>query len=131
MKLAPRNPIGKVMVSILAFEAVVFGLAIAGMIQVDNVPVPIAVTAATLGVVLAVVAIALLRFPVGYLLGWITQRRGVGHALLGQVCRDLMIAEFPAAEVHGVDDPAAEAFLVAAGAQPGPGYDVLVKPLGS
>lgn len=43
------------------------------------------------------------------------RRRGIGHALLGQVCRDLMIAEFPAAEVHGVDTPETEAFLVAAG----------------
>ena len=82
MKLAPRNPMGKVMVSILAFEAVVFGLAIAGMIQVDNVPVPVAVTAATVGIVLAVGAIALLRFPVGYLLGWITQVFAVAMGLL-------------------------------------------------
>ena len=30
------------------------------------------------------------------------RRRGVGHALLGQICRDLMIADFPVAEVPGV-----------------------------
>ena len=41
--------------------------------------------------------------------------RGVGHALLAQICRDLMIADFPFAEVPGVTDEAAEAFLVAAG----------------
>lgn len=58
------------------------------------------------------------------------RRRGVGHALLGQICRDLMIAEFSAAEVHGIDDPDAEAFLLAAGARPGRDYEVLVKPLG-
>ena len=52
-------------------------------------------------------------------------------ALLGQICRDLMIAEFPAAEVHGVDDPEAEAFLVAAGGRPGRDYEVLVKALGA
>ncbi|MEN0072047.1 MAG: DUF4233 domain-containing protein [Propionicimonas sp.] len=82
MRLAARNPMGKVMVSILAFEAVVFGLAIAGMIQVDNVPVNVAVTAACIGIVLAVTALALLRFPIGYLLGWITQVVAVGLGLL-------------------------------------------------
>jgi len=82
VRLAPRNPMGKVMVSILAFEAIVFGLAIAGMIQVDNVPVPVAVTAATAGIVLAVAAIALLRRPIGYLLGWVTQVVAIGLGVL-------------------------------------------------
>lgn len=82
MRLAPRNPMGKVMISILAFEAVTFGLAIAGMIQVDNVPVAVAVTAACIGIVLAVIAVALLRRPVGYLLGWITQVYVIGLGLL-------------------------------------------------
>jgi len=46
------------------------------------------------------------------------RRRGIGAALLGQICRDLMIADFPAAEVPGVDDGdvEVEGFLVAAGA---------------
>ncbi len=57
------------------------------------------------------------------------RRRGVGHALLGQICRDLMIADFPAAEVHGVADPDIEAFLGAAGARPGRRYRVLARPL--
>ncbi len=82
MRLAPKNPMGKVMLSILAFEAVVFGLAIAGMIQVDNVPVPVAVGAASVGMALAIAACALLRFPVGYLLGWVTQGVAVGLGLL-------------------------------------------------
>lgn len=82
MRLAPRNPMGKVMLSILAFEAIVFGLAIAGMIQVDNVPVPVAVTAATSGMVLAITAAALLRHAVGYLLGWATQLVAVGLGVL-------------------------------------------------
>ncbi len=43
------------------------------------------------------------------------RRRGVGHALLAQICRDLMIAEFPTAEVPGLRDAGAEAFAVAAG----------------
>jgi GNAT superfamily N-acetyltransferase len=57
------------------------------------------------------------------------RRRGVGHALLGQICRDLMIADFPAAEVHGVAAPDVEAFLQAAGAVPGRRYRVLARPL--
>jgi hypothetical protein len=64
---------GRVMLSILAFEAVVCGLAIAGMIQVEAMPVA---TSALLGAgaaLLALVAAALLRTPVGYPLGWLTQ----------------------------------------------------------
>ena len=57
------------------------------------------------------------------------RRRGVGHALLGQICRDLMIADFPAAEVHGVGAPDVEAFLRSAGATPGRRYRVLARPL--
>ena len=45
------------------------------------------------------------------------QRRGVGSALLGQLCRDLMIAEFPRLVVSDADS-GAEAFLRAAGAAP-------------
>lgn len=82
MRLAAKNPMTKVMVSILAFEAVVFGLAIAGMIQVDNVPVPVAVGAAVVGIVIAVAACALLRHPIGYLLGWVTQGLVVGIGVL-------------------------------------------------
>jgi GNAT superfamily N-acetyltransferase len=45
------------------------------------------------------------------------RRRGIGHALLGQVCRDLMIAEFPFVEAPGVSDAGVEEFLIAAGAK--------------
>lgn len=82
MRLTAKNPMGKAMLSILAFEAVVFGLAIAGMIQVDNVPVSVAVTASGIGIVLAVAAAALLRRPIGYLLGWLTQLFAVGLGVL-------------------------------------------------
>ncbi len=61
------------------------------------------------------------------------RRKGVGHALLGQICRDLMIAEFRAAEVHGIaeGDTAAEAFLRAAGAEQARSYRILARPLGA
>jgi hypothetical protein len=46
------------------------------------------------------------------------RRRGVGHALLAQICRDLMIADFPIAEVPEVDPVSFGAFLAAAGSSP-------------
>ena len=45
------------------------------------------------------------------------RRRGVGAALLGQLCRDLMIAEFPRLIVAEAED-GAESFLRSAGATP-------------
>ena len=54
MGLDRTNPMGRVMLSILAFEAIVFGLAIAGMIQVDAVSVPVAFGIAGVVVVLLI-----------------------------------------------------------------------------
>ena len=82
MKLGPKNPMRSPLLSVLIFEAVVFGLAIAGMIQVDNIPTPVAVTVASIGIVLAVAATALFRTPVGYPLGWLTQLYAVGMGVL-------------------------------------------------
>ena len=73
MRLHPQNPMGRVALSILAFEALVCGLAIAGLIQIEAMPVG---TSALLGggsALLAAIAAALLRTPVGYPLGWLTQ----------------------------------------------------------
>lgn len=73
MRLLPTNPMGRVMTSILAFEAIVFGLAIAGMIQVSELPVPVSFGLGFGAAVLAVLAAALLRRSAGYALGWLTQ----------------------------------------------------------
>lgn len=73
MRLAPTNPMGRVMLSILVFEAVVFGLAIAGMIQVSDLPTGTAFGLGFGAAVLALAAAALLRRPPGYALGWLTQ----------------------------------------------------------
>ena len=73
MSLDPKNPMGRVMLSILAFEAIVFGLAIAGMIQVSDVDVAVAFGLGFGALALALVAAALLRRPIGYALGWLTQ----------------------------------------------------------
>lgn len=46
------------------------------------------------------------------------RRRGVGHALLGQVCRDLMIADFPFVEIPEVASESVERFAITAGSSP-------------
>jgi GNAT superfamily N-acetyltransferase len=57
------------------------------------------------------------------------RRSGIGHALLGQICRDLMIADFGAAEVPGIAADDAEAFLMAAGATRRRDHRTMAKPL--
>jgi len=71
--LAPTNPMGRVMMSILIFEAIIFGLAIAGMIQVSSLEVPLSFGLGLGAAALAIVASGLLRRPGGYWLGWLTQ----------------------------------------------------------
>lgn len=75
--LTPRNPMRVVLLSVLLFEVVVFGLAIPVMILVSHVdPLP----AALLGsgsAVLALLAAGLLRKPVGYPIGWLAQLAGI------------------------------------------------------
>jgi hypothetical protein len=78
VKLASTNPMGRVMLSILVFEAIIFGLAIAGMIQVSALSVQLSFGLGLGAAVLAIVAAALLRCPGGYLLGWLTQAVAVG-----------------------------------------------------
>ncbi len=81
MRLAAKNPMGRVMLSILAFEAIVFGLAIAGMIQVSFMTVPLAFGLGLGAALLALLAAALLRGPAGYALGWLTQVVGIALGL--------------------------------------------------
>jgi GNAT superfamily N-acetyltransferase len=57
------------------------------------------------------------------------RRRRIGHALLGQICRDLMIAEFPIAEIPEVSSVEVESFLRTAGAEPVREYRRLVLEL--
>ncbi len=82
MRLGPKNPMNATMVSVLVFEAIVFGLAVAGMIQVSGVPVALAFSTGLTAAALAVVAAALLRRPVGYPLGWLTQGVAIGFGFL-------------------------------------------------
>lgn len=66
----------------LAFEAIVFALAIAGMIQVDATPVGLAVAAGAGAAVLAVVAAGTYRKMWGWWLGWLVQVIGIALGLL-------------------------------------------------
>jgi Protein of unknown function (DUF4233) len=77
MTLAPGNPMRSVLMAVLAFQVIVFGLAIPVMIFVSSTSIG---TAVALGVAAALVPAAgavLLRWPVGYLVGWLAQLVGL------------------------------------------------------
>ena len=78
MRLDRQNPMTKVLVATLSFEAVVFALSIAGMIQVSSLPTGTSVAIGAAAAVLALVAAATLRRPLGYPLAWLTQVVGIG-----------------------------------------------------
>jgi hypothetical protein len=80
--LSPGNPMRVVLMTVLIFEVIVFGLAIPVMIFISDVP---GAAAAGLGggtAALALVAAGLLRSRVGYTLGWLTQLAGLALGLL-------------------------------------------------
>ena len=80
--LSAKNPMRRVLSITLFFEVIVFGLAVPVMILVSGV----APAAAALGgggaALLALVAAGLLRKPIGYLVGWVTQPVGILLGLL-------------------------------------------------
>ena len=80
--LAPGNPMARVLMALLVFEAVVFGLAVPGMVVVHGVPIATAGAAAGSAALLALVAAGTLRRPIGYVLGWATQVLGVALGVL-------------------------------------------------
>jgi hypothetical protein len=82
MTLQPGNPMRVVLLSILLFEMVVFGLAIPVMILVSAVPAAYAGLFGGLAALLALAAAGLLRRPAGYLVGWVTQPVGVALGFL-------------------------------------------------
>ncbi len=82
MTLTPGNPMRVVLLAILIFEVVVFGLAIPVMILVSEVSAGLAVGAGAGAALLALVAAALLRGPAGYLVGWPVQLLGVALGFL-------------------------------------------------
>ena len=82
LRLAPKNPMRVVLLSVLAFEVVVFGLAIPVMIFNSGVSAGSAAGFGGGAAVLAFVAAGTLRRTFGYPLGWLTQLVGL---LLGLV----------------------------------------------
>lgn len=80
MTLPSTNPMGKVMLALLVFEVIVFGLAIPVMIMTAEVSPLTASLAGGAAALLALAAAGTMRRPrVGYALGWLTQ--GVALAL--------------------------------------------------
>ncbi|MFT3877586.1 MAG: DUF4233 domain-containing protein [Propioniciclava sp.] len=73
MRLADGNPMTRSLALILIFEAIIFILAIAGMIQVADVPIGLALGAGLTAAVLALAAGGTLRRPFGWPLAWLTQ----------------------------------------------------------
>jgi hypothetical protein len=82
ISLSAGNPMRVVLMTVLIFEVIAFGLAIPVMIFISNVS---AVAAAAFGgatALLAILAAGLLRSRVGYILGWIAQLAGIALGLL-------------------------------------------------
>jgi hypothetical protein len=77
LALTSGNPMRAVLLAILVFEVIAFGLAVPVMILVSEVPLGLAVGFGGGAALLALVAAALLRGLAGYLLGWTVQLVGV------------------------------------------------------
>ena len=80
--LSAGNPMRVVLMTVLIFEMIVFGLAIPVMIFISNVPAAAAAGFGGGAAVLALVAAGLLRSGVGYVLGWLTQLAGLASGFL-------------------------------------------------
>jgi Protein of unknown function (DUF4233) len=80
--LTATNPMRVVLLAILIFEVVVYGLAIPVMILVSDVSPVLAGVLGGAAALLALMAAALMRRPVGYYLGWLTQPVGVALGVL-------------------------------------------------
>jgi Protein of unknown function (DUF4233) len=82
IRLSTGNPMRVVLQTVLIFEVIVFGLAIPVMILISGVPPAAAAGFGGGAALLALIATALLRSRVGYLLGWLTQLAGLALGFL-------------------------------------------------
>jgi hypothetical protein len=80
--LSAGNPMRVVLMTVLIFEVIVFGLAIPVMILVSDTSAAAAAGFGGGAAVLALVAAGLLRSRVGYVLGWLAQLSGIALGLL-------------------------------------------------
>lgn len=71
-----------VLLAVLIFEVVVFGLAVPVMIFVSSVPGEIAALSGGVAALLALVTAGMLRRPAGYYVGWLTQIVGIALGFL-------------------------------------------------
>jgi uncharacterized protein DUF4233 len=77
ISLTLGNPMRVVLMTVLIFEVVVFGLAIPVMILISNAPAAAAAGLGAGAALLAIVAAGLLRSRIGYILGWAAQLAGI------------------------------------------------------
>jgi hypothetical protein len=82
IRLSADNPMRVVLMTVLIFEVIVFGLAIPVMISISSVPAAAAAGFGGAAALLAILAAGLLRSGVGYVLGWIAQLAGIALGLL-------------------------------------------------
>ncbi|WP_408640130.1 DUF4233 domain-containing protein [Cutibacterium equinum] len=77
LTLPAGNPMTKVVVSFLAFEVVVFGLTIPGMILVSGISVALAVILGCIGMAVSILCALAIPRTWGYLLAWVLQVFGI------------------------------------------------------
>ena len=80
--LSARNPMRNVLLAILIFEVIVFGLAVPVMIFNSSVPPSLAGGLGGAAALLALISAAMLRTSAGYVLGWLTQLVGLALGVL-------------------------------------------------
>lgn len=73
MTLVPSNPMNRVLMAVLIFQAICCGLAIPGMIQVSSVAVGVAFSLGGLVLLLCLAAAGTLRRRFGWSLAWVAQ----------------------------------------------------------
>ena len=82
ISLSAGNPMRVVLMIVLIFEVIVFGLAIPVMILISGVPAAAAAAFGGGAALLALLAAGLLRSRVGYILGWVAQLAGLALGFL-------------------------------------------------
>ena len=82
ISLSSGNPMRVVLMAVLIFEVIVFGLAIPVMILVSGVSAAAAAGFGGGAALLALLAAGLLRSRVGYILGWAAQLAGLALGFL-------------------------------------------------
>lgn len=80
--LRAGNPMTRVLMTLTAFEVIVFALSVFVMVQVSHVALPTALIGGLGAALLALLTTVTLRRPVGFWLGWLTQVAAVGLGLL-------------------------------------------------